>query len=216
MSTGRAWTPSRRSARSRSASSRSAWSRSASSVVVATAAASASAGSASEPPHPARTIDARAAVDVSSTAAVRLHARRRSWPFTAIGARHLTSPTWRISRSSAIRSAWRTQAGIPIPRWLAPATTRLGRERRLDRPDEIEVVGPVLRERVAPPRDPHRRWLQVDREVAADLVDGRRQDRVVVEMVDAAARRARARRAGSGCRRRVAIAPISGSRTMPP
>ena len=98
----------------------------ASSVVGATAAASASADSASEPPHPARTIDARAAVDVSSTAAVRLHARRRSWPFTAIGAVILRRRRGASAGASAIRSAWRTQAGIPIPRWLAPPTTRFG------------------------------------------------------------------------------------------
>ena len=53
---------------------------------------------------------------VSSTAAVRLHARRRSWPFTAIGAVILRRRRGASAGRSAIRSAWRTQAGIPIPR----------------------------------------------------------------------------------------------------
>ncbi len=85
-------------------------------AVAAHRAAAASADSPSEPPHPARTIDASAVVDCQhgrggpsprSPALVAVHRHRSGHP---------TPPMLRISRTSAIRSAWRTQAGIPIPR----------------------------------------------------------------------------------------------------
>ena len=151
----------------------------------ATVAAAASADSPSEPPHPARTIDASAVVDVSTAVAVRLHARRRSWPFTAIGAVILRRRRCASAGRRPFVPPGARRPGSRSRGSSAPATTRLGGSADSTAPTRSRWWG-----RYCGNASRHLEIRTADgcrsiAEVAADLVDGRRHDRVVVEMVDA-------------------------------